>query len=424
MNRRGVVAAAGMALVGGCVGAVRNDGPADGEDTDGDASGTGEPSDTTPVAQFQFDARNSGATDHAAPPAGSVAWQQDLEIEPAAIVATDELVVAVRRGLLAYDLADGDRRWATEFHLVRSATPAVTPDTAYVPHSGPGLRTTGTPGIAAYALADGARRWHAVTDVHVPAPPTLGSELLVACGHADRVVALGVDPRTGDERWRTPIEEAAVPRDDGEYWTSEMYSLSNRLTAPAVAGGTVYVTSPRSPELVALDASDGSEQWRVGLEGEQDGPDAIAGGAPTVAGDTIYVGSLDGTVHAIGTDGETRWRVSPVDRVTGSIAIARADMYVPGTDALATLSDTGEQGWSMDLDGDVRPPAVTESAVVGADEKSVFACARDDGEVDWSHEPEPREHGDAVHPGRPHAPVVGEGTVVVTSDAGRLTGIE
>ncbi len=82
-------------------------------------------------------------------------------------------------------------------------------------------------------------------------------------------------------------------------------------------------------------------------------------GSPTVGPDgTIYAGSHDGKLHAIGTDGKPRWSLATGDRVWSTPAVAEDRTVYTGSDddhLYAVDGATGKLKWKLRL-GRCEPP--------------------------------------------------------------------
>jgi len=106
---------------------------------------------------------------------------------------------------------------------------------------------------------------------------------------------------------RSGCTESEVPANVGVRWTSD---LGERLTAPVVADGRVYVAAVDTHTVFALSEKDGQTQWSYTTGGRVDSP-------PTVYQGCVYFGSADGWVYCLrATDGELDWRylAAPCDR--------------------------------------------------------------------------------------------------------------
>jgi len=205
-------------------------------------------------------------------------------------------------------------------------------------------------------------------------------------------------------------------------WTSSAFTR----WAPVIDDGTIYTTNfdpSRDGSAIALDAQDGSEQWRTTLDREGRHGRALVDGRFVVAHDSGLValdrqgGSVDwersvegfqasfaellavdastGTIvvpyadglEAFGpTDGQRRWRTPelPGQRVTP--AIADGTVYavgsVDGGDALAALAlADGSVRWTRSLDGRApNAPVVTDHGVLVVDDRTLVAHDRETGD--------------------------------------------
>jgi outer membrane protein assembly factor BamB len=119
----------------------------------------------------------------------------------------------------------------------------------------------------------------------------------------------------------------------------------------AFGAGRLYVTTAFG-ELVALDPQTGAEAWRQRF-------DAPASGAPTVAGDTVYVVAADSSAWAIdAANGRVRWQLAGTPSafgVMGGAGPAIADRLVilpyPSNEIVAALRDGGTRTWATRVAG-------------------------------------------------------------------------
>jgi outer membrane protein assembly factor BamB len=202
----------------------------------------------------------------------------------------------------------------------------------------------------------------------------------------------------------------------------------------AVAGGRVYATNGLG-FVAALDASNGAQVWQV----RKGGP---LRGAPTIAGDTLYVMSQDNQLFSLKTaDGSTNWSATAAVEIAGVFGTA-APAFDRGTvvagfssgelnayrfengrlvwqDALsrtsistsvANLSDidaspvidngqvfalgqggrmvaldliSGQRLWELNLAGIATPWVVGEWIFAVTDDAKVMAIARTTGKIRW-----------------------------------------
>lgn len=101
---------------------------------------------------------------------------------------------------------------------------------------------------------------------------------------------------------------------------------------------------------------------------------------------TLYVASLDGTLTALGRDGQKRWSVALGDRIYGTPAVASDGTIYVGSDAkfFSAISSSGVVQWKLETDADA-----DTSAVIAGDGKIIFAAGRriyavrSGGDVAW-----------------------------------------
>jgi outer membrane protein assembly factor BamB len=183
---------------------------------------------------------------------------------------------------------------------------------------------------------DGSILWETETDVYSITPPAV----------YERFVYWGSDGQRGGERY-TGLH--AVDASSGEeLWATE-FPVSG---SPAVAEGTVY-TGSRDGSLYALGAENGAEQWTFTTDGPITAP-------PIVVGNTVYVGSNDNHLYALSADdGTERWRFETGDDVVAAPAVANGTVYLPSTDGyLYALSAEGSESVSTQQN----PNTETETA--------------------------------------------------------------
>ncbi|WP_252700921.1 PQQ-binding-like beta-propeller repeat protein [Natronosalvus vescus] len=119
----------------------------------------------------------------------------------------------------------------------------------------------------------------------------------------------------------------------------------------------------------------------------------LASTIPTIAGDSIYLGSDDGRVIALALeDGSERWSYQTGAAVSTSPAVVDDRVYTVNADGMvyALEQENGERRWQVRLDSSVSvAPVVVDGVVyVGTDDGTVQAIDADTGTADWSVEPE------------------------------------
>jgi outer membrane protein assembly factor BamB len=349
--------------VAGCVSLVNDDGDGSrGGMTEGDGFSSREFRADATAPMVRYDAANTGAAPDVTGPSGSLTEQ-----------------------------------WATEQTLGTPTRPTALGEMVF---------TNSINGICGFTT-DGERRWAYDTNRSElnPAPVAVVRDRVYAT-RAGAVFAL--DAKTGDDRWVSspPVE-------------------TNRLTAPAVAGDTVYVVGQhpsQSPTVWALATLDGSVRWHEGLSGETTGPPVVTDGRlycvttndgfyavdtakegvawqqsltpsvgpPAVTADGVFVGTRDSVV-CYNSDGSMRWRApetAALDRPHDGPVLDETRLYTAGSegDSIVALdAATGEEQWRTSLSGELRSPVpATDSVYVQDSTGEVRALARTDGSVGWS----------------------------------------
>ncbi|MCT9009107.1 serine/threonine-protein kinase [Streptomyces rhizosphaerihabitans] len=192
-------------------------------------------------------------------------------------------------------------------------------------------------------------------------------------------------PSPGEQLWRFPV--------GGLVYAS-----------PAVADGTVYISSSR--HLCAVDVSSGRARWKRPLAG-------VGLGSPVVGDGVVYLNSVDDHLYALdGATGEQRWRVFAAG--AGSPAVADGIAYVGGADGHLHAVDaaTGGQRWVYGADGFVSTrPVVVGAVVYAASRSGLYALDAATGDQRWSFATEGTVFG---------APAVADGVVYAGSDRGKL----
>jgi outer membrane protein assembly factor BamB len=123
------------------------------------------------------------------------------------------------------------------------------------------------------------------------------------------------------------------------------------------------------------------------------------GAVPVIAGDTIYVGDLDGTFHALSlADGTTQWSFTAVAAGFPSAAAVSLDPALPlvvvGDDTGVVRAfdrTTGKLAWEYETDGEISggptilPAAGGGRVLVGSQDASLSCLELADGKPVWKH---------------------------------------
>ncbi len=286
-----------------------------------------------------------------------------------------------------------------------------------------------------------------------PAEPT-GPDRAVSSPEPRPLDSCPTDEEPSADEWPTVGYDArntgANPDTTGpknevtERWTFETGNWVQ--SSPAVANGTVYVTS-RDRTVYALTASEGSEQWQfeTGIA-ETDAEDTVPSEAgmrssPTVVDGTVYVGGgndevrrRDGVVERVDNHnylyaldsetGDLEWKFQPEAETESSPTVIGDVAYFCCTAGNVYAVDTtdGSQRWQFTVDdestdGITGTPAVANCTVfVGSWGGTLCALDARDGSVEWRYETdEAVSASPAVHDGTVYVGVNGDGSVVAVS---------
>jgi len=154
-------------------------------------------------------------------------------------------------------------------------------------------------------------------------------------------------------------------------------------SSPAVVDGTVYIGSADGT-VHALDATNGTEQWAFDTGGG-------VRSSPAVVDGTVYVGSLDNSIYALDAAvGTEQWTFNTGDKVFSSPAVVDGTVYVGSRDhtVYALSAADGSEQWAFQTDDWVNSsPAVVDGTVyVGSDDGNVYALSAADGTEQWVFE--------------------------------------
>jgi len=372
---------------------------------------------TGSVPTFQYDCRNTGATD-ASGPDGTPSLVGLAEV-PGAIRSPPVVAggVAYLGGLLgtlvAIDTGSGEVLWSRggrgrEYSGVRD-TPAVAGDRVY--HAT-------ERGTVVARTREGERIWTFTADEPQFDPddegrPIYGTDPVVADGrvYVSRGDGLfAVDARDGTQRWKIPVTRGGIG-------------------APAAADGRVFYTRSGG-SIGAADAATGEPLWAYNADygASQRGvtvgdgvvyavmrdPDAVQPEADEGEGSRVTAAAVDAE------SGEERWTFEAGAVASGSTALAGGTLYIPGERGTLYAVDaaSGEERWRRDLGGSVQFSPVVADGVAhvvvraerpteGAPEPPTLQAISVDGERRWSV--------DLRFPPEA-APVVLDGHVLVAAD--------
>jgi outer membrane protein assembly factor BamB len=330
--------------------------------------------------------------------------------EPQSVAVADGRVFLTSTWrVLALDQTSGELLWCTEAGRMFMTAPTVSDGTVVFGTELPG----GRGGVIAFDAADGTRRWRfprrgpfTPRIGHPLAVPTVHRGTVYVGGGGGRAVLTALDLADGSVQWRTDLGDGGVtpPAVDGDRLfvqrSGELLALESgdgSIVWRSHAGGPalpptstderVFGTASETG-IEAWDSSTGRRQWRY--DGTTDEPLSLA-----TDGTDVAVSTLDG-VHLLDAEtGRARWRKS-VGRLRGTL----------GSDGNGPAR----------LRGCLLSPAALYLAVDGG-----FAVLdRDDGSVRWHVEFPRKSIGDAGVSGTPYDPVVVDGFAYLYLENGRV----
>jgi outer membrane protein assembly factor BamB len=282
---------------------------------------------------------------------GALRWHAltggDVISSPA--VWRGRVFVAATDGVLyAYDAADGDPLWqATVDAPLYFSSPALSDGVLYIASS--------VGSVYAFEPRTGALLWKGSAGLGEASSPAVANDLVYVGSAQGDVYA-----------FPTSCSDPCTPA-----WVADAGTYGS--SPPSVAGGMVYVgTYTTGGDIVALNATTGSEGWRVPVGGP-----VIS--SPAVANGVVYVGSEDGNLFALDAEsGAERW-TSEVGSIESAPAVANGVVYVGAYSALfawpTVCSESCPPLWSLPY-GTPRfsSPAVVDGRVYfGSDTGIVYA---------------------------------------------------
>jgi len=187
-----------------------------------------------------------------------------------------------------------------------------------------------------------------------PPPPTPEQERLVR-GPAFGKISNSKSEISSPSDWptyrgnaaRSGSTKSAVPADLKRVWQAD---LGGKLTALTIAGGKLFVASPETHTVRALDAGTGSPVWSFTAGGRVDSP-------PTIWRGHALFGSADGHVYCLrASDGALAWRFQAAPAVRQQVAFEQVESVWPVHGNVLVQNDTAwcVAGRSMFIDGGLR----------------------------------------------------------------------
>lgn len=293
---------------------------------------------------------------------GSVSMHNDARKAPAVSPDGSAVHFAADEALYALDAADGTERWRVD---VSSYMAPVADDALYV---------TCTDGVRAYAPSDGSLLWERTFERDVDTTPTVADGRVFVHHYPRCVRALDAD--TGETEWTVDLE------------------LPDRRTTLVADGDHLYVSVQSTvqegagvlDEIVALDPTDGTEEWRFSRRYvDTTGSEPVR---PVVAEDAVYAVIDDDELYRIDErPADVSWRAEVGDEPDRTAVAGDGVVYAASTagddGAVAAFDpETGDRRWTVEAAVVGRPDA-NEDHCVYAQFGELTALDQADGSVAW-----------------------------------------
>lgn len=302
---------------------------------------------------------------------GRMQWKaQTVTTSGEPVVAQGALYVGADDGTVrAFDATTGQSRWSFTRTVGVSAQLGLD---GYVAVDGGAVFVT-SDGGAIYALdsATGKQRWLytlPATQSHIYTVPVVAGGLVyVAAGGIDGAV-YALDAATGKLHWKaaqeggfdgqpvivggalyvgatnSPTFYVYNAQTGAQLWT---YDTSSSVISPAAIGPEMVYMCASDSAVYALRANH-TLAWKFQTGGNAPTPLIARGAAPTLDGQTLYVGSQGGVVYALdATSGKPRWSVALNSSIDMPPTLLDGTLFVTteAGDIVALRASDGARVW-------------------------------------------------------------------------------
>ena len=348
----------------------------------------------TDVSTYRGDSARTGAMPGPGPsPKPDIAWtfQADSPIQSSPTVSGDTVFVSAVDGVVhALEVSTGRERWRTDLGAELGAATPLAIDGRIVVGDRAGFVHALDPGT-------GSERWRAMVDGPIAgAAAEAHGDIVVA---TETNSAYAINPSSGKIRWRSDlpggVSRSITATDDAVYcalsggflvalrasdgslaWQAEVAADGEGGT-PTVAGGLVFaatgldIDDPGTKGVVAVDTANGDERWRLpSASGE-------VMYAPAVVNGTAYIVSEDGSVIAVDAEkGELQWSTTTGASNDALPSVWADSLYVGTMGGTLQTFDTsdGTLRWEVEIRGVPYSPAVTGGLIfVGTNAGVLYA---------------------------------------------------
>lgn len=229
--------------------------------------------------------------------------------------------------------------------------------------------------VYAIATSSGTLNWRYQTGGEVDSTPLFHNGK-VYIGSSDGIFS-ALDASTGSLAWSFDAKQGGD---------------SNPIQTGAVTDGTnIYFPSGRD-RIFALNATTGTLVWQYDVPGGFSNPSAAL--ILSRQYNALFIGSEEGVVYAINTDGTTKWTYQTTDNgfSTSSPAVVGGVVYIGSDNGIvyALNAGNGTLDWSYSVGSDIlSSPAVTGSTLyIGSMSGNVYALRTtggNKGSLKWSY---------------------------------------
>jgi outer membrane protein assembly factor BamB len=275
--------------------------------------------------------------------------------------------------------------------------------------------------------------------------PILAAETGIVADKTIADVAVVLPPAATNADWTQPggnpaksmghLTLAAAP---ARAWGASIAGSTGRArlaASPVVAGGTLYVMDTDAV-VHAYDAQSGGEKWRLETTKGKENRNAAFGGGVSVDGTRVFATTGLGEVVAIdAANGAETWRVKPGGPLRGAPTVASGNVYVLSQDnQMFALSQTdGSVIWqqsgtleSQGVFGVAAPASAQGTVVVGYSSGELGAYRYENGRSLWSDTLSRSTISTSVSSlaDIDAEPVIDQGRVYAVGQGGRMAAIE
>ena len=244
------------------------------------------------------------------------------------------------------------------------------------------------------------------TPVHGERTSILGGTDVIVADETLAGVAVTLPPPAANADWAQPGGDAskalghvALGAGTSTVWTAAITGSSPRArlaSAPVVADGKLYAIGTDAV-VSAFDARTGARLWSRDVRGKddhsKDGGKVVFGGGVSIDGDRLYASTGIGDVVALNAnDGSQLWKIRPGGPLRGSATLANGHVYVMSQDnQIFALNQTdGSPVWTdsgtleaTGVFGVAAPAAAQGTVIAGYSSGELTAYRYENGRVLW-----------------------------------------